>query len=192
MMQEEALKLIDQLTAGEGREILRALARQDAQLAARITETITAYLSSQGPQSLEDAGSIAEDLFYELDHLEVEEVWDRAGPTRHGYVEPMEVADEMMQEVLEPFLEEMKRYQQLGMQDAARYTCIGLLAGLYRFETESTAEFRGWATDLPSAFAEQVLDDWKAGNPTAQEVKEVEQFIRDELSKWRFYLLRSR
>ncbi|MFQ5594009.1 MAG: hypothetical protein ACE5HA_07645 [Anaerolineae bacterium] len=135
-MHEGALKLISQLTPDEGLAILRALARQDAQLAARIVETITAHLSDDAPQTPEDAEGIAEDLVFELNLLEVEEVWDRAGQTRYGYVEPSEAADEMMQEVLEPYLEEMKRYQRLGMHEAARYTCMGLLAGLYRFETE--------------------------------------------------------
>ncbi|MFQ5813739.1 MAG: hypothetical protein ACE5I2_11230, partial [Anaerolineae bacterium] len=116
----EALKLIAQLTPDEGLVILRALACQDAQLAARIVETITAHLSDDAPQTSEDAAGIAEDLFYELNHLEVEEVWDRAGQTRYGYVETIEAADEMMREALEPFLEEMKRYQHLGMHDAAR------------------------------------------------------------------------
>jgi len=189
-MHEEALKLIGQLSPDEGLVILRALARQDARVAARIVELITAHWSDDAPQTPEDAAGIAEDLLVELNLLEVEEVWDRAGQTRYGYVEPIEAADEMMREVLGPFLEEMKRYQHLGLHNAARYTCMGLLAGLYRFETESTAEFKDWATDLPGAFAELVLREWKAGNPTAAEVGEVEQFIREELEKWTFYLLR--
>jgi len=189
-MPEEALGLIDQLSPEEGVKILRALARQDTQLAARIAEAIIAYLRRSAPQVPEDAEDIAEDVLYELDHLEVEEVWNRAGRTRYGYVEPVEVAEEMMQKVLEPYLEEMKRYQRLDMHDAARLTCMGVLAGLYRFETESTTQFKDWAPDLPAIFAEEVLDDWKAGNPRAAEVREMEQFIHDELTKWASYLLR--
>ncbi len=189
-MPEEALGLIDQLSPEEGVKILRALARQDTQLAARIAEAIIAYLRRSAPQVPEDAEDIAEDVLYELDHLEVEEVWNRAGRTRYGYVEPVEVAEEMMQKVLEPYLEEMKRYQQLDMHDAARLTCMGVLAGLYRFETESTTQFKDWAPDLPVIFAEEVLGDWKAGNPRAAEVREMEQFIHDELTKWASYLLR--
>jgi hypothetical protein len=47
-------------------------------------------------------------LYDELDALEVGDVWDRAGPTRHGYVEPSEAADQMIEGVLAPFLEELE------------------------------------------------------------------------------------
>lgn len=54
-------------------------------------------------------------LYDELDALEVEEVWDRAGETRYGYVEPGEAADQMIDDVLEPLLKELARYEKLGL-----------------------------------------------------------------------------
>ena len=41
-----------------------------------------------------------------LDSIEVEEVWDRSGRTRNGYVEPTEMAFQMSEEALDPFIEE--------------------------------------------------------------------------------------
>jgi len=62
----------------------------------------------------------------ELDALEVEEVWDRAGPFyRHGYVYPGEATYQMMEEVLSPFFFELEKYQQLGMNAQANKVCTG-------------------------------------------------------------------
>ncbi len=50
-------------------------------------------------------------LYDQLDSLEVEEVWDRAGPTRHGYVDPSEAAYEMLAPIDDqPSLPDCRRY----------------------------------------------------------------------------------
>jgi hypothetical protein len=116
--------------------------------------------------------------------LEVEEVWDRAGPKRHGYVDPGEAADEMVEEVVEPFLQELRKYQKLGMRAQANQTCMGLLLGLYRFERESRSEFKDWAGDAPIAFAEAVIDAWQEGVPEQADVRKIKEFIEYELNGW--------
>ena len=113
-----------------------------------------------------DPEDVAVVLYNELDALEVEEVWDRAGPTRHGYVDPGEAADGMIEEVIEPYLEELRKYQALGMNTEANRMCMGLLLGLYRFEDESTSEFKNWAPDAPGEFAWAVVEAWRAGMPS--------------------------
>jgi len=69
-----------------------------------------------------------------LDSIEVEEVWDRSGRTRNGYVEPTEMAFPMFEDALDPFIEEMKKYQKLSMFAEAKNYCIGILKGISRFE----------------------------------------------------------
>ena len=139
----------------------------------------------------EDAGSIAhlsdvepEDVAFalceELDLLDVTEVWDRAGRTRFGYVEPSEVAYEMIEEVLEPYLEELKKYHRLGMNAQANQMCMGLLLGLYRFERESTSEFKDWAPTISGNLDWAVVDAWKEGAPNRADVKAVRDFIEDK------------
>ena len=44
---------------------------------------------------------IADEVFYELDSLEVEDVWDQSGSTRYGYVDPNEKAWEMLEDAIE-------------------------------------------------------------------------------------------
>jgi hypothetical protein len=46
-----------------------------------------------------DSEDIAESVYAELERLDVEEVWDRSGKTRHGYVDPGEAADSMIDEI---------------------------------------------------------------------------------------------
>ena len=70
------------------------------------------------------------------------------------------------------------------MNTEANGMCMGLLLGLYRFKRESTSEFKNWAGDAPSIFADAVVDAWKAGTPSRADVKAVKAFIEDELFGW--------
>ena len=117
-------EIIDQLSPDDALAVLKAISREDDQLAARIVEKATLYLSNVDP------AEVAAALYAELDALEVEEVWDRAGPKRHGYVDPGEAAHEMVQEVIESFLQELLKYRGLGMRAQANQMCVGLLQGV--------------------------------------------------------------
>ncbi len=182
--------LLDQLSADDALAVLRILAQEEP-LAARIQQVAEAYLEGSAPHAPEDVEEIAEDVRAELEGLEVEEVWDRAGQTRRGYVETGEVADEMIQRVLDPRLEDLTRYQRLGMIHEAMYLCIGLLQGLYAFEHESKSQFKEWATDLPLAHAEMTLEKWRDGKPTPSAMKRMQAFIEENLPHWEFHLMRS-
>ena len=90
----------------------------------------------------------------------------------------------MIEDVLTPYLQELARYQRLGLDTAAREQCIGLLLGLWRFEHESTNEFKDWAPDAPLGFAGVVLDAWQQELPKGADVKTVKAFLKDELHGW--------
>ena len=68
-------QIIEQLSPGDALTVLKALAREDECLAARIAEIATSHLSDVDP------GEVAFVLYDELNLLEVEEVWDRAEPS---------------------------------------------------------------------------------------------------------------
>jgi len=176
--------IIDQLSPGEALAILKTLAASNQQLARRIAKMGMAYLSKV------DAEEVAAALYDELDALEVEEVWDRSGKTRHGYVDTGEAADQMIEEVIEPYLERLKKHQKLGMSTEANKLCMGLLLGLYQFDRESQSEFKNWAIDAPGEFALSVIEAWKDGKPGRKDVTALKQFIADELSAWEAHLVR--
>ena len=171
-------QIIDNLSVFEARAVLRTLAENDANLAQRIAEMTLTSLSG------EDVEEVAAALYDELDALEVEEVWDRAGRTRHGYVETSEVASQMIEAVLAPYLEELSRYQALGLNLEAGEMCQGLLLGLYQFEHELKSQFKDWATDLPLDFAQEVLAAWRRGATGEADDGEVSGFIQEELPRW--------
>ena len=171
--------IIDCLSPSDATSILKALAASDETLAGRIVEMAVAHLGGV------DAEEVAAELYDELNTLEVEEVWDRAGETRYGYVEPGEAADQMVEEVLEPWLEELGRYQKLGLNVEANKMCMGLLLGFHRFERESKAEFKDWAPDAPIIFAETVVEAWREGRPGPTDVAAVKAFVESELGGWR-------
>jgi hypothetical protein len=171
-------EIIKQLSPNDALAILKTLARDDEALAARIAEVATAHLNELDPQEVAFA------LYEELDALEVEDVWARAGRTRHGYVEPIEVADEMMEAVIAPYLEELRKYQAIGMNKQANRMCMGLLLGLYKFDDESTNEFKDWAGDAPTAFAGDIVRIWKDGRPSKADINVLRTLIEEALDGW--------
>lgn len=150
-------KIIDSLSPDDALVILRRLAAQDEKLAAEIASLALAYLSDVGAEEITGA------LHDDLEELTPEEVWDRAGNTRNGYVETGEAAEQMIEEVLAPYLEEMRKYLKTGLASEAQQMCKGLLLGFYEFEYQSKTEFKDWAVDAPLAFAEEVLTVWREG-----------------------------
>jgi hypothetical protein len=181
---KKPLEIIDQLSPEDALSVLRTLAGDSEQIAGRIAEIAIDYLSEVDPE--EEAGV----LYDELDHLEVEEVWDRAGSTRHGYVEPHEAAYEMVGEVFEPYLEQLKKYHKLGMNTEANRLCMGLLLGLYEFERDSTSEFKNWAPEASSEFAWEVVEVWKTGSPSRADIATIRAFVEEELGGWQVKLLK--
>jgi hypothetical protein len=171
-------EIINQLSPKDGLAILQTLAREDEQLAIRIAEIARARLRDVDPEK------VAFHLYEELEFLEVEEVWDRSGSTRHGYVDPGEAADEMMGEVVDPHLDELKKLHALAMNAQANQMCKGLLLGLYKFDHESTSKFKDWAPDSADGFAGAVIRAWKRGAPDKAGIAEVRAFIEEELGGW--------
>ena len=158
-----------EISADDAFAILCRLAKEDPKIAKRIEQIAMDYLSDV------DIEDIASQVYLGLDSIKVEELWDRSGRTRTGYVEPDEMAFQMFEEALEPFLDEMKKYQNLSMFAEAKDYCIGILNGICRFEKDSTSEYKDWAVDAPPEFFGEVLDDWKKGQKgvTDEELREV-------------------
>jgi hypothetical protein len=180
---KDVQQIIAQLPPTDASSILQALATSDEALASRIAEMALVRLRQV------DMEEVAVILYDELDALEVEEVWDRAGRTRHGYVELGEAADQMIAAVLAPLLDDLTRYQKLGLGAEANRMCEGLLLGFYRFQHESRSEFKNWAPDAPMIFAEAVVDAWKSGSPNKNDFKALRAFITEELGGWGANLL---
>ncbi len=174
----DPFEIVDHLAPQDALSILKRLARSDAALAVRIAEMALDDLEDIDPEW------VAIELFDELETLKAEEVWRRAGKTRYGYVETDEAAYEMVKEILEPFLEELRRYQGMRLNDEVNQFCMGLLLGLYRFERESQSQFKDWAPDVSIAFAETVMSAWREGLPGQKDVDALKAFAGQALGWW--------
>jgi hypothetical protein len=79
-----------------------------------------------------DRSAVADDVADALQGLGIEELNTRAGyrPGR-GYVHPAQAADEILDEALQPFLDDLQRRAGLGTRSAAVELAAGILLGLY-------------------------------------------------------------
>ena len=166
--------ILAEISADDAFAILKRLAKDDLKVANRIEQIAIDYLCDV------DIEDIASQVYFDLDSIKVEEVWNRSGRTRNGYVEPTEMAFQMFEDALDPFIEEMKKYQKLSMFAEAKEYCIGILKGICRFENESSSEYIDWAVDAPMEYFGQVLDEWKKGQKgvTDVELREVRKMAR--------------
>jgi hypothetical protein len=86
-------------------------------------ETIAADVLSDGSLL-----AVADDVESAVLQFDYDDLNARAGGHSWGYVEPSEAAWEMLEEVVEPFVDDMKRYLALGLEEQARELCQGILA----------------------------------------------------------------
>ena len=131
-----------------------------------------------------DVEAVCDDVFDALDGIDVHELWDRAGSKTDGYTSPEDMAVEMFEEALGPFLQELHRLFDLKMHQEAKLYCMGILKGIYQYEEDSGSEFKDWATDVPGESFGYVLNEWKEKNNTNKDKKEMKHFISNECPNW--------
>lgn len=67
----------------------------------------------------------------------------------------------MIEDELKPFIDQIWTYLQQGMEHEAKICCMGVLLGIYRYDQESTSEFKDWAADIPNNCFDGLLEDWR-------------------------------
>lgn len=166
------------INAAYALEILERLANEDAKISKRIEELAPEYLSGV------DSDTIAENIFSDLNSIDVEDVWNNSGSTSYGYVEPYELASEMFEDALETYIDDLREYQKLSMAKEAKITCMGILKGIYMFEREATTEFKGWAEDDPRVNFSRVFEVWRERNKDPKKEKEMNEYVKKNFPEW--------
>ncbi len=168
-------KVLDKISGHDALLILKALANEDRSIAKRIEQIALEYLRDI------DVENVASQVYYALEGIEIEDLWEQSGSMRYGYVDPSERAWEMLEEALEPFTNELNKYLDLSLENEAKNYCAGILKGINQFGKESSSQLKDWAEDAPDELFERVLDDWKKVCKTPEHIQEMEDFIERDL-----------
>ena len=171
-------QVLNDISTEHANEILKRLANEDANISKRIEELALEYLTKVDPDD------IAENVFYDLNCLDVEDVWKNSGRTRDGYVDPYELTFEMVEAALEPYVDELRMCQNISMDEEAKLHCMGILKGIDKFEREATTEFKDWAGDDPYENFIQVFNEWRKENKHPENLEEMVEFMKANHIKW--------
>ena len=169
---------LDAISAPDAIQVLRILADQDREMAQKIDVIVKDLLADV---SIDEVANCVQ---AELESLAVEEVWDRSGRRRDGYVDTGDAAWSMFENALEPFREKMAKYQQLSMPKQAEAVCLGLLKGIYDFRWSSQTEFKDWAVDAPAEFFWVYLEEWKKSFQQRSSTSRMNQFLTEHCVQW--------
>ena len=123
-----------------------------------------------------NANDIGRELFVDLDLLAVEDLWHNSGSTRNGYVDPVDLAFDMVEEAVEPYMNKLRKFLSNSRWEEAKIICMGILLGLNDFETKSNSDFKDWAPDVSDTLQSNLLDEWKDGCKKQALIDEVNNF----------------
>lgn len=111
----------------------------------------------------------------------VEDVWDQAGSDCLGYTAPDEVVTDMVEEELQPFIEDIADCRKEGKADEGELLCRGVVLGLYRF-TKTDSSFAEIAADDCLLFAERIVREWIKAYPAS--AASINAFVAENCPGW--------
>lgn len=120
-----AVSVLDKMAPSELATVLRALLKKHPDLRPEAESIAVEMVSSPSVEN------IAEDVLDAVTSLGIDSFHERAGKQSWGYVEPTEVAWELLGEAVEDV---MKRRMDLGLHEAAQAICCGIVLGLHKGE----------------------------------------------------------
>lgn len=171
-------QIVEALTETQRAELIRRLHDRGGEVRQALLEEAQNVLKDV------DSHEVAEEVFMDLDMIQVETLWDNSGPTRDGYISPEDEALDLIEHELEPHVQQVWDYLQLNMQTKARTYLQGVLLGLYRYDQESDSEFKDWAVDIPINLFGALLDNWREKTGNYSRKTEIDAFCQKMCPKW--------
>ena len=148
------MNVLEKLDGAEAASVLKSLLDRHPELRTE-AETVARGVLSEVSMFL-----VADDVENAVLQFDYDDLNRRAGRHSWGYVEPTEAAWELLEEAVEPFVGEMKRYLEMGLEEQAQEVCRGILLGLYRVRDGGSNDILNWAPDFPGEAAGNALDVW--------------------------------
>jgi hypothetical protein len=150
--------VLEHLKAEEAQDVLRRLIASHPDLGAEAEAIARSNLAEA------TFGTIADEVHKAVCALDLSDLNGRAGQHEWGYVEPTEAAWEILEETVKPFVEDMKRRIELGLETDALEICKGVVLGLHRVQHDKGDGLIEWAPDFPAEAAGDAIATWLAGS----------------------------
>ena len=176
--------ILKQLTPEQALKVVRRLYERNVDVRQAVMEEANSVLEAI------NCDETAEEVFFTLDSIDVQDLWNNSGARRDGYISPDEAAIEMVEDELEPFFDQVRRYHQLRMFPQEQTYCMGVLQGIYRFDQESKSQFKDWAIDIPIECFGYLLGEWRKDCQSSTATTEMDEFIRNSCPNWAKYIFR--
>ena len=143
---------LERLRPEESARVLRMLIDRHAELRPELEDLARSIVSEINLDGFVDRVERA------LLDIDMEELGARGGRTIGGYVEPAEAAWELLDEALQPFLNDLKRSIELGLEPQAVEQSKGIVLGLYQSDQKASNDHvLEWAPDFPLEGAGEVV-----------------------------------
>jgi hypothetical protein len=108
-----------------------------------------------------DRNAVSSSVVFELSLIDLDAIYSRSGRTPHGYRYPGEAADEIIEEVLYPYQNDVDNYVKLGFFSAAKECVLGMILAMYRLEKEYISDLVEESPDAPEEFALSIASEWQ-------------------------------
>jgi hypothetical protein len=92
-----------------------------------------------------EADRVAEEVKNDLQNLDMDALGARAGRHEGGYVDVYDAAYALVEEVVQPYVDDVKRRAEVGLMEAASEIGIGLLEGLSACRNPDDGSVLGYA-----------------------------------------------
>jgi hypothetical protein len=175
--------ILDKLDGAESASVLKALLERHPELRSEA--------EALGKENLVQVSQVdvANDVADAVLQFDYDDLNGRAGGHSWGYVEPGEAACELLEEAIEPFVSEMKRYLELGLEEQAQEVCQGILLGLYSARKDANNDVLDWAEDFLPEAAGDALDTWMSAAASAGAPRRLSSaFVKKNLPDWDWIL----
>lgn len=176
-------KLIRGLSADEAKVVLDRCIAACPDLESKAEHIARSVLSEA---SFKD---VANDVEGAIRLLDIDDLNETAGSHSWGYVEPTEAAYDLIQQEVDPYLDDMRRRIDLGLEAEALEICKGIVLGLYRLKEDKGNDVLGWAPDFREEIAGWTIDCWRRGSGDTKKARSRERrhlpaFPQDFIERW--------
>ena len=177
---EKGKKIAGNLNGDQALRILYTLVSRDASIASAVGKEADVVISEVDPSG------IADRLYDELCSLEIEDCWDASGPQRGGgYSDPIDVAYEMMEEVVRGYTSEMDQCRRLGKHKEELVHLEGIILGLQMFDEDAMTDMHEYLQDDSETFADHLICDWfKQHTEETGHFRELKAFLDEQTPEW--------